>query len=67
MKEIIAFYPITKPPGVHSTDAETPNVYAEPPFLLSVGDSVAYCLMWYPGTTHLWYPGTTKRALILVL
>ncbi len=41
MKEIIAFYPITKSPGVHSTDAETPNVYVEPPFLLSVGDSVA--------------------------
>ena len=41
MKEIIAFYLITKSPGVHSTDAETPNVYVEPPFLLSVGDSVA--------------------------
>ena len=41
MKEIIGFFPITKSPGVHSTDAETPNVYGEPPFLLLVGDSVA--------------------------
>ena len=63
MKEKIHVYPISKSPGVYSTNVETPNVYVEPPFLLAVGDSVAGDHVVYEvntahfgivGLDHLW-------------